>query len=169
MSPRHRTRNAIAEEYIINKNTNRPGPALNTFLAMQKTLAIMSPMNPPTDRRYLETHEWHKLDGGLVTIGITHFAADELADITFVELPKVGTAVSAGKNFGEIESVKAASDLYSGVDGTIAEVNTELASTPGLVNSDPYQKGWMIRVKPTKPDQINQLLPADEYQKKAGH
>ena len=126
-------------------------------------------MSVPSDRRYLETHEWHKLDGGIVTIGITQNAADELADITFVELPKVGATVAAGKNFGEIESVKAASDLYSGVDGTVTEVNGELASTPGLVNSDPYGKGWMIRLKPSKPDQINALLAADEYTKKAGH
>jgi glycine cleavage system H protein len=126
-------------------------------------------MTPPADRRYLATHEWHKFEGGLVTIGITHFAAEELADITFVELPKVGAAVSADKSFGEIESVKAASDLYSGVDGTVTEVNGELASTPGLVNSDPYGKGWMIRLKPSKPDQINALLAADEYTKKAGH
>src|SRR3954447_18764554 len=96
----------------------------------------------PSDRRYLETHEWHKLDGNTVTVGITQFAADELTDITFVSLPKPGTKVSANGRFGEVESVKATSDLYSGVGGTVVEANSALADNPGLVNTDPYGKGW---------------------------
>src|SRR6185436_16122931 len=95
-------------------------------------------MSAPTDRKYLETHEWHQASGDTVTIGITQFAADELTDITFVQLPKVGTKIDANKRFGEIESVKASSDLYSGVAGTVSEVNAALSDNPGLVNRDPY-------------------------------
>jgi glycine cleavage system H protein len=126
-------------------------------------------MNTPSDRRYLPTHEWHKLDGGEVVIGLTQFAADELTDITFVSLPKVGSAVTAGGRFGEIESVKATSDLYSGIAGVIAQVNGDLSQNPGLVNADPYEKGWMIRVKPSDPGELDKLLPVDQYLKKTGH
>src|SRR3982751_4388287 len=123
----------------------------------------------PSDRRYLQTHEWHKPDGDVVTIGITQFAADELTDITYVSLPKPGTKVQANGRFGEIESVKATSDLYSGVSGTVTEVNEQLASNPGLVNNDPYGMGWMIKVRATNPADAKKLLPADEYLKKTGH
>ncbi|HEY7088524.1 MAG TPA: glycine cleavage system protein GcvH [Tepidisphaeraceae bacterium] len=126
-------------------------------------------MSVPTDRTYLETHEWHKLDGGVVTIGITQIAADELTDITFVALPKVGDKISAGQRWGEIESVKATADLYSGVSGSVTEVNTALASNPGLVNNDPYEAGWMIKVKAAKPEEAKALLTADAYLKKTGH
>ena len=126
-------------------------------------------MPAPTDRRYLETHEWHKPEGDTVTIGITQFAADELTDITFVQLPKVGTKVSANKAFGEIESVKATSDLYSGVSGEVVAVNQGLTSEPGLVNRDPYAGGWMIKVKATNPAELNKLLSSDDYLKKTGH
>src|SRR5450432_3203026 len=100
-------------------------------------------MPVPTDRTYLQTHEWHKLDGQIVTIGITQIAADELTDITYVGLPKVGTAIKANARWGEIESVKATADLYSGVSGTVTEVNNELTSNPAMVNTDPYNGGWM--------------------------
>lgn len=123
----------------------------------------------PTDRTYLETHEWHKLDGGLVTIGITQIAADELTDITFVALPKVGDKVTANSRWGEIESVKATSDLYCGVSGIVAEINAGLAASPGLVNTDPYNAGWMIKVKPSNPDEVKKLLSSDDYLKKTGH
>jgi glycine cleavage system H protein len=126
-------------------------------------------MSTPSDRRYLATHEWHKLDGPTVIIGLTQFAADELTDVTFVSLPKVGDAVKAGSRFGEIESVKATSDLYSGIDGTVTEVNGELTASPGLVNTDPYEKGWMIRVKPASAADVNKLLPVDQYLAKTGH
>lgn len=126
-------------------------------------------MDAPANYRYLETHEWHKLEGDTVTIGITHYAADELTDITFVGLPKTGTAVEANKRFGEVESVKATSDLYSGVSGTVSAVNSELTNNPGLVNRDPYQAGWMIKVKVTDPQQVNRLLSKEEYLKKTGH
>jgi glycine cleavage system H protein len=126
-------------------------------------------MSVPSDRRYLQTHEWHKLDGDTVTIGITQFAADELTDVTYVALPKVGDKVSANQRFGEIESVKATSDLYSGVSGTVSAINNDLTSNPGLVNSDPFNAGWMIKVKATNPGELNSLLSPDDYVKKAGH
>jgi glycine cleavage system H protein len=126
-------------------------------------------MGVPTDRTYLETHEWHKLDGDVVTIGITQFAADELTDITYVALPKVGAGVTAGARWGEIESVKATSDLYSGVSGTVAEVNSQLADNPALVNTDPFGAGWMIKIKASSKDELKKLLSADDYLKKTGH
>ena len=126
-------------------------------------------MSVPTDRRYLQSHEWHKLDGDTVTIGITQFAADELTDVTYVSLPKVGDKVFANQRFGEIESVKATSDLYSGVSGTVSAVNGELTSNPGLVNTDPFNGGWMIKVKASNPGEVNNLLSSDDYLTKAGH
>jgi glycine cleavage system H protein len=126
-------------------------------------------MPNPSDRRYLESHEWHKLDGDVVTIGITQAAADELTDITYVALPKVGDKLETGKRFGEIESVKATSDLYSGVSGAITAVNSELANDPGLVNRDPFNTGWMIKVKVSRQDEMNKLLSAEEYEKRTAH
>ena len=126
-------------------------------------------MSVPADRRYLETHEWHKLEGDTVTIGITQHAADELTDITFVQLPKVGASISAGKPFGEIESVKATAELMSGVDGQVSAVNEALGNTPGAVNQDPFGAGWMIKVKVASPAAIEKLLSAEDYQKAAGH
>ena len=123
----------------------------------------------PADRRYLQTHEWHKLDGTSVTIGITQIAADELTDVTYVSLPKVGDRVSENQRFGEIESVKATSDLYSGVSGTVTAVNEALTNDPGLVNRDPYESGWMIKVEPSDPAQVEKLLSVEEYLKRTGH
>lgn len=126
-------------------------------------------MSVPKDYRYLQTHEWHRKDGEVITIGITRIAADELTDITYVSLPKVGTQLQANGRFGEIESVKATSDLYSGVSGTVVQVNEQLASNPGLVNTDPYEGGWMIRIKPSNPSEFEALLSADDYLAKTGH
>jgi len=126
-------------------------------------------MSIPTDRTYLQTHEWHKLDGDVVTIGITQIAADELTDITYVSLPKVGESLTANSRFGEIESVKATSDLYTGVSGTVTETNDQLASNPGLVNNDPFGDGWMVKIKASDPSQAKKLLSADDYLKKTGH
>ncbi len=125
-------------------------------------------MSVPDDRRYLETHEWHRLDGDTVTIGITQFAADELTDITFVDLPRVGAAVAANRAFGEIESVKATSDLVSGVSGTVVAVNEALADNPALVNKDPFGEGWLIKVKATNPAEMEKLLTARQYEKQTG-
>ena len=126
-------------------------------------------MSVPKDRKYLESHEWHKLEGDTVTIGITQFAADELTDITYVSLPAVGAKVTANKPFGEIESVKATSDLYSGVSGTVTAINQQLGSNPGTVNQDPHEAGWMIKVKISNPGEMERLLPVEEYLKRAGH
>ena len=126
-------------------------------------------MDLPNDRKYLESHEWHKIEGDTATIGITQIAADELTDVTYVSLPKVGDTVNAGSRFGEIESVKATSDKYTGLSGTVTTVNDALAADPGLVNRDPYAGAWMIRVKLTNPAEAAKLLSLDEYLKKTGH
>jgi glycine cleavage system H protein len=123
----------------------------------------------PSDRRYLESHEWHKLDGDVVTIGITQHAADELTDITYVALPKVGAKLTAKGRFGEIESVKATSDLYSGIAGEVLAVNDALNKDPGLVNRDPFNGGWMIKIKPANVADVNGLLSVEDYLKKTGH
>ena len=107
------------------------------------------------------------LDGDVVTIGITQQAADELTDITYVALPEIGKKLTANRPFGEIESVKATSDLISGVSGEVFEVNTQLADNPGLVNNDPLGQGWMVKVKVAGQDDFNKLLSADDYKKKA--
>lgn len=124
-------------------------------------------MSTPTDRKYLPSHEWHLTKGDLIEIGITQFAADELTDVTYVKLPKVGDTVEKDKTFGEIESVKATSDLYSGVTGTVVEINEALNSDPGLVNRDPYATGWMLRVQPTATS--DKLLDTAAYLKATGH
>jgi glycine cleavage system H protein len=124
-------------------------------------------MNPPSDRKYLPSHEWHLTKGDLIEIGITQFAADELTDVTYVKLPKVGATIEKDKPFGEIESVKATSDLYSGVAGTVVEVNDALSADPGLVNRDPYAGAWMIRVRPSATSE--KLLDVAAYLKATGH
>jgi glycine cleavage system H protein len=125
-------------------------------------------MPVPDDRKYLPTHEWHLADGDACTIGITQHAADELTDITYVDLPAVGTAVSAGEPFGEVESVKATSDLISGVTGEVTEVNEDLTGDPSLVNTDPHEGGWMIKVKMTDPTELSPLLDATGYTQQTG-
>jgi glycine cleavage system H protein len=126
-------------------------------------------MDLPNDRKYLESHEWHKLDGSTATIGITQIAADELTDVTYVSLPKVGDTITAGSRFGEIESVKATSDMYAGLSGTVTEVNGALGGDPGLVNREPYTAGWMIKIKLTNPPEADKLLSVEDYLKKTGH
>jgi glycine cleavage system H protein len=123
----------------------------------------------PNDRKYLESHEWHKIDGDTATLGITQTAADELTDVTYVALPKVGDTVTAGSRFGEIESVKATSDMYTGLSGTVTEVNDALSGDPGLVNRDPYAAAWMIKIKLTNPAEADKLLSMEDYLKKTGH
>lgn len=123
-------------------------------------------MASPQDRKYLETHEWHLVDGSVVTIGISKFAADQLSDITYVDLPAVGTEMTAGKIFGEIESVKATNELYCAVTGKITEINSALEDQPELVNNDPFGEGWMIKVEAANLADVEMLLPAAEYDKK---
>jgi glycine cleavage system H protein len=117
----------------------------------------------PTDRRYTVEHEWIKLDGDLAVVGITSFAQDQLGDVVYVELPKVGDRVEAMKPFGVIESVKTASDLFAPVSGTVEEVNGQITDEPQLVNDAPYEAGWLIKVKPDNPSEIDNLLTADQY------
>jgi glycine cleavage system H protein len=126
-------------------------------------------MDIPNDRKYLESHEWHKLEGAIATLGITQIAADELTDVTYVSLPKVGDTITAGSRFGEIESVKATSDMYTGLSGTVTEVNPALASDPGLVNRDPYAGGWMLKIKVSNAGEMDKLLSVEDYLKKTGH
>ncbi len=121
-------------------------------------------MGVPTDRKYLKSHEWHKLDGDVCTIGITQFAADELTDITFVELPDTGKEFSAGDSFGVVESVKSTSDLYTGVSGTVTEINDKLGDEPELVNNDAFEGGWMIKIKVSNAGELEKLLDAAAYE-----
>jgi glycine cleavage system H protein len=121
------------------------------------------------DLRYAKSHEWLKLESdGSVTIGITDFAQDSLGDITYVQLPKVGATLKAGETFGVVESVKAASDLYAPVAGTVLAVNSALESAPETVNSAPYAAGWMLKLKPADPAAAQELLDASAYGKLTG-
>jgi glycine cleavage system H protein len=122
-------------------------------------------MAVPADRKYAQTHEWFKADGNVVTVGITQFAADELTDITYVELPEVGTAVEAGSSFGEIESVKATSDLNTAVSGKVIEVNARLADEPELVNSDPFEEAWMVKIECDDLGPLDKLMDGPAYDK----
>ncbi|MCC7145532.1 MAG: glycine cleavage system protein GcvH [Phycisphaeraceae bacterium] len=126
-------------------------------------------MASPNDRRYASTHEWHKLEGQLIVVGLSQFAVDELTDITFVDVTRASGPIKAGQAFGEIESVKTTSELYCGLDGTVAEVNTQVVQNPALVNQDPYGQGWLIKVKPADPAQLEKLLSAAAYDQSAAH
>ncbi len=120
-------------------------------------------MGSPSDRRYSESHEWHQANGAIVTLGISQFAANQLTDITYVEMQPVGTTIEAGGSVGEVESVKATSEIYSAVGGKIVEVNTQLSDDPGLVNRDPYNAGWLCRIEVSNTDALNGLMDAATY------
>ena len=122
-------------------------------------------MAVPNDRKYSQTHEWFKAEGNVVTVGITQFAADELTDITFVDLPKVGAPVESGSHFGEVESVKATSELYSAVSGKVVAVNERLADEPGLLNTDPLDAGWMLKLECRDLAPLAKLLDGPAYDK----
>jgi len=124
----------------------------------------------PTDLLYTEEHEYLRATGdeGVYIVGITDYAQGELGDIVFVELPKVGEKFGRMDTFGTVEAVKAVSDLYSPVSGEIVAVNDALADNPGVVNSDPYGEGWMIRIRVSNPSELDQLLGAEEYGRHAG-
>lgn len=117
----------------------------------------------PEGLRYTKEHEWVKVEGGEALIGITDHAQSELGDVVFVELPQVGSAVTQFEPFGVVESVKAASDLYAPISGEVVAVNDVLTDQPELVNNSPYEQGWMIRVRPSEPAQIEGLLDAAGY------
>ncbi|MFU8828472.1 MAG: glycine cleavage system protein GcvH [Phycisphaerales bacterium] len=120
----------------------------------------------PSDCKYSESHEWHKLEGDIVTIGITQFAVDELTDITYVELKSVGDSLDAGDTIGEVESVKATSDIYSAIGGEIVEVNEALSDDPSLINSDPYTKGWLVKIRVGDTSPLDSLLDKAAYDSK---
>ena len=121
--------------------------------------------NVPGDLRYTKDHEWAKLEGKKVRVGITAHAVEQLGDITLVELPKVGTKIEEGKTFGTVESVKTLSDLYAPLNGTVVEVNDALSAKPELVNEGAYDKGWMIVIEPTDAGAYAKLLDAAAYTK----
>ena len=118
----------------------------------------------PTDRRYTKDHEWVRVDGDVATVGITQYAAEQLGDVVFVELPDVGRALSQHATFGVVESVKAVSDLYAPIAGEVRATNGELGKAPELVNQDPYEAGWMIRVSVADPGEVDRLLDATAYE-----
>jgi glycine cleavage system H protein len=120
--------------------------------------------NVPSDLKYTREHEWAKQEGGRVRVGITAFAQEQLGDVVFVELPKIGTRVRASQTFGVVESVKAVSDLFAPVSGEVVEVNAELAQKPETVNQDPYGRGWMLVVTPADAKEWEQLLTAAQYE-----
>jgi glycine cleavage system H protein len=117
----------------------------------------------PADLRYTKDHEWVRIEGDTATIGITAYAADQLGDIVFVELPDPGRVLEPSAAFGVVESVKAVSDLFAPVGGEVTEANGELAGNPELVNSDPYGAGWMLRLRLADPSQVEGLLDPDAY------
>ncbi|MCD2138819.1 glycine cleavage system protein GcvH [Salinicoccus halitifaciens] len=117
----------------------------------------------PQDLKYSEDHEWVKVDGNTVTIGITDFAQGELGDIVFVELPEEGDDMTKGESFGSVESVKTVSELYAPLNGKIVEVNEELEDSPELVNESPYEDAWMVKIELEDTSQLDSLLDADAY------
>jgi glycine cleavage system H protein len=122
-------------------------------------------MEIPKELRYSEEHEWAAVDENIATIGITDYAQEQLGDVVYIELPETGTEVTKGDKFGVVESVKAVSDIYSPVTGTVVTVNTGLPNTPETVNEEPYGDGWMIRVEMSDLEELNDLMTAAEYEK----
>ncbi|MCC6677192.1 MAG: glycine cleavage system protein GcvH [Phycisphaerales bacterium] len=120
-------------------------------------------MSSPTDRVYSETHEWHKLEGDILTLGLTQFAVDALTDVTYVEMKKPGHKFKAGENIGEVESVKTTSDVYCAAGGEIIEVNAALADDPSLLNSDPYGKGWLVKIRVSDKTGLAKLMQSAAY------
>jgi len=119
----------------------------------------------PDDVRYTPEHEWARLEDGLVTVGITSYATEQLGDVVFVELPDAGKALEEMKPFGVVEAVKTVSDLFAPLAGQVVEVNGELADNPALVNQDPYGKGWMVKLRPKDAKDLEKLLSSADYEK----
>ncbi|MCL6523572.1 MAG: glycine cleavage system protein GcvH [Thermoflavifilum sp.] len=125
-------------------------------------------MQFPEHLRYTQEHEWIAVEGDMATVGITDFAQRELGDIVYVDIPTAGKELDAHASFGTVEAVKTVSDLYMPVKGTILEINPRLNESPELVNQDPYGEGWMIKIKISDPEQLKQLLNAQQYQQLVG-
>ena len=121
-------------------------------------------MEFPEELKYTEEHEWVMVEEDLVVVGITDFAQDALGDVVFVELPEEGTEVVAGKAFGVVESVKAVSDIYAPVSGTVEEINSELPDAPEIINTSPYEDGWMIKIRMSDTSELDDMMDADAYQ-----
>jgi len=121
-------------------------------------------MVSPSELKYTKQHEWVRVEGGTGTIGITDYAQDQLGDIVFVELPAVGTAINAAQKLGEIESVKAVSELFAPISGEVIEANDSLADSPEAVNDDPYGDGWMVKMRFSDAAELDGLLSSDEYE-----
>jgi len=126
----------------------------------------VSELKFPEELGYVESHEWVRSEGGRARIGITDYAQDQLGDIVYVELPAVGKSFTKGAPFGSVESVKAVSELYMPIGGKVVEINTTLENSPEVVNSSPYDQGWMIIVEPSSPDELKALLSAPSYRGK---
>jgi glycine cleavage system H protein len=125
-------------------------------------------MNFPENLKYTKDHEWILVDGETGTVGITEYAQGELGDVVFLDIPTVGKAVKVGERFGTIEAVKAVSELYAPVSGTVIELNPNLESQPELVNKEPYYGGWMVKIKMTNKSELNTLLDCANYRKLIG-
>lgn len=121
--------------------------------------------NTPPELRYSKTHEWVRVDGDTATIGITDHAQSELGDIVYLGLPDAGKTITLDETFGEIESVKAVSELFAPLTGEVVEANTGIASTTELVNEDPYGTGWLLKIKVSNPSELSELMNADDYEK----
>ncbi len=126
-------------------------------------MKAISEMNIPDDMRYTEDHEWAKETGDIIRVGISDYAQDQLGDIVFVELPEVGSTFEKGEEFGTVESVKAASELFMPVGGEVTAINEDLADKPELVNQDPYDGGWMIDIKPGDAKELTRLMDKNAY------
>jgi glycine cleavage system H protein len=124
-------------------------------------------MEFPDELRYTEQHEWVRKEENGVRVGITDFAQDALGDVVYVDIPEIGTEVTGGEPFGEVESTKSVSDVYAPVSGTVADRNAALADSPQLVNEDPYGQGWMILIDPSDPGEVDRLLDAAAYREVA--
>jgi glycine cleavage system H protein len=120
-------------------------------------------MAHPSDRVYSKEHEWVLVDGDIATVGISHFAQDQLGEVVYVDLPSAGDALTAGDSFGEIESVKSVSELFAPISGEIVEINSSLDDSPETVNSDPHGAGWMVKVRVDSDSDLSSLLSADDY------
>lgn len=120
-------------------------------------------MPAPQDLKFTKTHEWARVEGDTVTIGIADYAQSELGDITYLELPEPGDSISAAEPFGVVESVKAASDIYSPIDGEVIERNEDVISGPDVVNASPYDRAWLLKVRVADPSQLESLMSAEDY------
>ena len=126
-------------------------------------------MSSPADRKYTTSHEWIQLAGETGTLGLTRFAVEQLTDVTFVEMKKAGTAFKAGESIGEVESVKTTSDVYAPVDGVISEVNKAAVDDPSLLNTDPFGKGWLVKIKVSSPGALAKCVDAAAYDRDMAH